>query len=718
MRRIIPIILALCVFASACASAPPSAYPEADRGAEGSPLDLSGVTRVAGNETYSLWVDADNAGFEVRGADGTVWKSRPDNAGDDQWVQDMLQKNVSSPLIVTVLDAEYAPHVIPSAEADVSYFAVPDGVRFSFRFARQRITVPLDVVLTGDGFTASVPPGRVAEDGGFLLNSIQMLPYFNSGSSDDDGFLFYPDGSGALSDYGKDYNNTNDVTQPVYGFDRGVGVIEAVNQAQGYRMPVFGAKTNGAAYLAVIEGAGSFISLIQTGAARANNRYFKNAAIFNYRDVGRVALRDNVSSVNTNYTIPAPVTATVPMTVRYLLLTGEETRYTDMAFAYRDYLEREGVLQYLGGPDWLPGHSLHLTLAGAIVKPSSFLGIPMEREITLTTFSQAGEILDALHDAGIGSVAARYTGAQKGGYNSRWTRDFKFNGALGGKKGFETLVGSYKEDTVFLNGELMQIYKTGRGFSVSRDAARTTGNGINFQYPYYLLDGTRDTDRRWYLLAPSLWDEVFGDFSQGRWRFEGFPLALEDAGMLVYSEYEQKNPLYRDVTGPMLAGALHSVSALDYGNAYTWGIAGTLYNVPLGASGYFIQSDEVPFYQLAVHGYIEYSGEPQNLSADKRFSFLRSVEYGALPHHFGIYAPSTDLNRSALAGMFSACYLDWLPDAAEQARMAEDIYKNIAGRRIIDHFTVSDGVYTTVYENKYAVTVDYNSTTLKAGWQD
>ncbi|MDR0325716.1 MAG: DUF5696 domain-containing protein, partial [Oscillospiraceae bacterium] len=458
MRKLCVLILALALLAAACSSVPFD-YPEPYRGAAGSPLDLSGVSLIAEKEGYQLWVNAGEVSFEVRGADGTVWKSRPEHAGDTAWVHEMLQKSVSSLLTVTVLDSAYAPHVMPSADATVSFRSIPDGIRFSFRFERQRITVPLDIVLARDGFTATIPPGDIVEDGDFLLNSIQVLPYFNSGSSDDDGFLFYPDGSGAVSEYGRDYNNTPDVTQSVYGFDRGIGVIEVISQSQGYRMPVFGAKTNGASYLAIIEGGASFISSIQTGVARDNNRYFKNSAIFTYRDIGRVSLRDNATTVSTNYVIPAPLTATAPLTARYLLLNGGHVGVTDMAFAYRDYLEREGVLTERQTSQ----NALHLSLTGALVKPSSFLGIPMEREITLTTFEQAGEILDALRDAGVGNAAVRYTGAQKGGYNSQWTRDFAFNGALGGEGGWDRLLDAYGDDnTIYLNGELIQVYKAGR----------------------------------------------------------------------------------------------------------------------------------------------------------------------------------------------------------------------------------------------------------------
>jgi len=440
---------------------------------------------------------------------------------------------------------------------------------------------------------------------------------------------------------------------------------------------------------------------------RRNNRYFKNAAIFTYRDVGRVFLRDSQTTVSTSYTIPAPVTAVVPMTVQYILLEGDDIRYTDMAFAYRDYLEQSGVLtEKLSGN----AKNAHLSLMGAVEKPSSLLGIPMDREIALTTFSEAEKIRAALNQAGVGSMSVFFNGAQKGGYNSQWTRNFRFNNSLGGEKGWNRLMTALQNnnDELFLIGEILQIHNTGRGFSASRDAARTTGNGLNFQYDYFIQDGTRNTfERRWYLLAPSLWQD---SFKQVR---EKSHISAADVGRLVYSDYNQKEPVFRDQTGPALVAALDNNGnnnlAFSYGNAYVWGLAPVLYDVPLGSSGFFLQSDEVPFYQLVTHGYIEYSGIAMNLSSDKQLSLLRSVEYGALPHYFGIYAQSAELNRSILDGMFSANYLDWLDTAAAQAAQTGDLYTHIRGQRMTGHEQIADGIFKTSYENGVIVTVDYNT---------
>jgi len=691
-----------------------SGFPDvpAYRAVAGTPLTLTELTKVAENSSYSLWVDPEHASFEIRSTSGTVWRSLPEHFENPDWVHNMLIANLASILTVTALDASLARQELHSYEHcvrnnTVRYQSIPDGVRFIFNYSRQGITVPVDITLTDDGFTAQVAPGDIEETGVFTVNQIMLLPYFNSGTSDDDGFLFYPDGSGVISDYKKDYNGPADITVAVFGFDCGIGTIEVVSNVQGYRMPVFGVKTNNASYLAVIEGNASFISSIYTGVMRNNNRYFRNAAIFTYRDVGRVFLRDSYTTVSTSYTIPAPITATVPMSVRYLLLEGDDIRYTDMAFAYREYLEDIGVFAEL-----LSGNagSAHLTLMGAVEKPSSFLGIPMDREITLTTFDQANTIISALHDSGVGSMSIFYMGAQSGGYNSQWTRSFRFNRTLGGERGWKRLITSMQntDNELFLIGEILQVHRTGRGFSSSRDAVRTTGNGLNFQYDYFVQDGTRNNyERRWYLSAPSLWQDAFKQVREHSYMSEA------DAGRLVFSDYNQNNPVFRDRTGPALIQALDNGGdnnlALSYGNSYVWELQPVLYDVPLGASGYFIQGEEVPFYQLVVHGYIEYSGSAMNLSADKQLSLLRSVEYGALPHYFGTYAPSAELNRSILEGMFAACYLDWLDVAAEQAEQIGDLFALIRGQRMSGHEEVSDGVFKTSYENGVIVTVDYNT---------
>jgi len=686
------------------------------RSAAGSPLTITEQTCVAEKDKYSLWIDPEMCSFEIRSTAGTLWRSLPENYNDPGWVHEMLIPNLASLLTVTALDASLARQELHSYEhsfltGNVSYESIQDGVRIVFRYQKQGITVPVDIILSDDGFLMQVAPGNIIETGDFIVNQLTFMPYFNSGSSDDDGFLFYPDGSGAISDYKKDYNNPADISSPVFGFDNGIGTVESISNTQGYRMPVFGVKTNEAAYLAVIEGDASFISSVTTGVMRGNNRYFKNGVSFTYRDIGRVALRDNQTTVSTNYTIPSPVTATAPMTVRYLLLEGSDLCYTDMAFAYRDYLERTGVFsERVSHPV-----SAHLTLAGAVKRPSSFIGIPMEREITLTTFQQAEEIISALGEAGVGPFSIMYKGAQTGGYNSQWTKDFSFNRSLGGERDWVDLMRSSSEkgSSLFLIGEILQVYKTGRGFSTSNNAARTTGGGLNFQYDYFIQDGTRNTyARRWFLSAPGLWHDALTEV-----REESY-MSLDDAGRLVYSDYNQNEPVFRDRTGPALIRALEKNEgklSLSYGNAYVWELSPVLFEVPLGASGFFLQSDEIPFYQLVTHGYIEYSGSAMNLSPDKQLYLLRSIEYGALPHYFGTYARSSDLRNTVLEGMFASCYLDWINIAENQARQIGDLYFQISGQRMTGHKELSEGVFQTEYENGVIVTVDYNTLTFETG---
>ncbi|MDR1687760.1 MAG: DUF5696 domain-containing protein [Clostridiales bacterium] len=710
------ISLALTIFVfSGCSRVTLSDFtsvPEAGTG--GTPITQSGI--AAENGKFSLWVDTEKAAFEIRSATGTVWRSLPENFDNTEWVNSMLAGNLASILSVTALDTGLASQVLPCYEmcvknGTVTYEKIENGARFIFRYEAQGITVPLDIVLSETGFTASVSPGDVVEDGGFLVNQFLILPYFNSGSSDDDGFVFYPDGSGAISDYKKDYNNSADIIQAVYGFDRGIGAVETVTKAKGYRMPVFAAKTGSASYLAVIRDECAFVASVNTGVSRNNNRYFKNGAAFTFRDVGKVYLRENSTTVNTSYTIPAPVTSTFKLETDYILMEGADITYADMANTYRAYLEQKGVFGAFNASK----SSMHLTLTGALIKRGSFLGIPVNRLLTLTTFDQANEILAQLKTAGYSNISVRYTGAHKNGIYSGWTRDFALESSLGGASKWNSLVANNPDSKIFLEGQLFQIYRNGNGYSVSDYAARTTGNGINFQQSYFIIDGTRDgASTKWTLLSPAAWADAFAGFGESAGKLSK-NLSVEDAGGMVYSEYNQKYPAFRDLTGPALTGYLKGIAdssdnfALTDGYAYTWGIADTLYSVPLGASGYFIQSGEVPFYQMAVHGYIEYSGEPMNEAADKLLHFLRSVEYGALPHYSGIYADSSETIRTQLEKLFSANFMDWMQDAEEQAHLAAGIFEKIAGARIVNHETVSENVYRTTFENGVSVIVDYNS---------
>jgi hypothetical protein len=714
--------------------------PQAPTASTGAIAAADGFTQVAAAGDRTLWLNTAESVFEVRGADGSVFSSRPANWDNEDYVADTIRPTLASMLVLYVLDMSvknvsptkidsYSACVKDGAKGSVAYYGITDGFRAVFDFTNMEISVALDITLTDDGFAATVEPGGITgggygesdeseqvSDGSealpFVINQIGILPYFGAGSKEDQGFLFVPDGSGVISRYDDNFGNNSEVTRAVYGVDRGINAVETEYPANGYRMPVFGIVTNNNGILAEIT-SGEFMSNIVTGTPMLTNAFFHNFPMFIYRDFGKVTLQDNETSVNDFYTVPSDIAISEDMRVEYHLLSGENLTYGDLAAVYRGELIERGVLTKPADNADNPDIGLHLSIFGATDKSGSVAGIPLTLKEQLTTYSESTEMIKKLQGV-FGNVSA----VMLNDSDPRFA-EFVPDGALGGESALKQLITEVEAlgNRVYLNADMLQIPEGVSGFSASRQASRNISDGIGYQYYYNLIDGTADkTGKRRYLLTPrellSAAERYVSTVTPYSSRY-----TVGELGSLIYSDYNSKAQIYRDEAGIFFEEALKYLDdgadsmALGVGNAYTWQYVDELYDVPLSGSSMQFASEDVPFYQMVVHGYIPYSGTAVNLQGSREKWLLRSLEYGALPHYYGMAAPSTATSQTALDKYFACGIDDWFDEASQFGQKARGIYEQIQDQEMIGHEKISTGIYKTYYTNG-TVTVNYNDMTF------
>lgn len=101
----------------------------------------------------------------------------------------------------------------------------------------------LEYFLDEDGLSVRLPCNGLRYDmSTYTLENISILPYMGAGHSDNPGYNFFPDGSGALFDYEQlDINATTAVSGLVYGTDFAYHNISQTNAyQQAVRYPVYG----------------------------------------------------------------------------------------------------------------------------------------------------------------------------------------------------------------------------------------------------------------------------------------------------------------------------------------------------------------------------------------------------------------------------------------------------------------------------------------------
>ena len=146
----------------------------------------------------------------------------------------------------------------------------------------------------------------------------------------------------------------------------------------------------------------------------------------------------------------------------------------------------------------------------------------------------------------------------------------------------------------------------------------------------------------------------------------------------------------------------------NMGNDYTLGVTDFITNMDLNGSGYTILDAAVPFYQIAIHGYVNYAGEALNLTADCEEELLKSAEYGAGLYFSLMDADATELQNTKYTQYFGANYEASKDELFAIYTRYQKELGSVFHQRIVDHAILDSGITLTVYEDGTKVYVNYN----------
>jgi len=670
---------------------------------------------IASNSNYNLYLDEKTANIKFEDkVTGTVWTTFPENWEDDTLSKGSVRENIAAHLMLEVYNEKDNLVVANSYTQGVkkqqfSYKPLNDGIAVTYNLKNVGINITIEFHLTDTGFRVIIPASQIEETKDNIISNISILPFFFSGEKGEDGYLFVPDGCGMLVRFTDNFGSYRNVTKPVYGRDYSTSIPESQLIEENYLLPVYGVKNENKGAFAVIEYPDAKAS-ITTGVAGYMYNRFRNYCTISYRERIEISIKNNDGIETTYPRWSEPVSKDIA--VSYYLLNNGSCEYSDMAKIYQDYLIKNYGLK----KNVTDKGAFDLTLIGSIKMRKSFLGIPLTLNVPLTTFKQAETIIESLHNRGVDNINIRFLGYNKNGYLNQWTENVKPSGKLGGTGGLKKLIEYCKNNGVnlFLSGELIQVYNSGNGFSISRNAVRTINNAVLQIFNYSNITGNllKGTGTR-YLTSPFFFIKVFKNFISDLLNLAVDSISFEDVGRTIYSDYNKNHSIMRDESKEYILEALDIPGNIKNvmftgGNSYVLGKATHLVDVPLYGSSSQIASEYVPFYQMVIHGYINYSGKAFNFSSDHKKDLLKSIEYGANIHYIGIYEESSKIKNSKINNILSACYKDWIDEATDMYRKISIAYDIIYNKRMIDHYKLDENVYVTKYEGGISTIVNYN----------
>lgn len=551
----------------------------------------------------------------------------------------------------------------------------------------------------------------------FCLENISLLPYFAASSSQKDGYIFLPDGSGTIVSFDdpilQHASIAATLSGDLYGDDTGTTYPRDAVFNMTLHLPVFGIKDGANAVFAIIR-EGDGMSGLDAILKSVNSSYFSVYPTFTIKNKDRVRMEGKAGhgATSTSYIdqySPEPYVGNFK--VQYNFLTGDDANYVGMAKTYRAYLESTG---------WTATTEqsirFQMNTLGSVQYQTKWGFIPYTTTDALTTYQDNQTMIAELKKMGITDIDLQLLGWQSPGLDTEAVNSYSSSSELGGTDELTNLINFCKENKIgfFPQADLAYVANEGSfdGFSVRSDAVRLINNQygthatLSPTYGMYMPDA--------YTLAPTLYDSFLTDFLEDyKDSTGGTSVNLARLGQYLNSDYKSGRVTDRQETlnlvTEMLKNKVETTRfAFNGGNAFVLPYASQMLDVPLTSTGRDGETYDVPFLQMVMMNKVAYAAPAINTTSDRQDYLLRCIESQSSPS-FNLLYQNADLLKSTVhTQYYNVDFEINKEDFAEHYEYVKNALEGIAGVEIAEHTRLSTNVVRIRYENDQVMYINFN----------
>ncbi len=394
----------------------------------------------------------------------------------------------------------------------------------------------------------------------------------------------------------------------------------------------------------------------------------------------------------------------VDLTIRYKLYT-ENCNYYTMAQDYKTYLIQTNTVDvsYAEAPE------LFLDVVSSLTYEDRIMGVPYDKTISMTTYSELKSILDDL--VGYDKVVS-YKGAYNGGIYNKVNLDAKKTSANGSESDYNSLMAVYG-DSIYMSTPIARVYKDSAVWNPSSHGLLGYDSDEVQIFDYDIPTGRFNTNGQGYwIVAPKYLNHVVTSFLKDAGSVN---LAIEDLGNVVYANYRDSDEVSLYEGELLIQNALTQISADRDVILYNPFASRMLYadycaDISRESSDYGLMAHNVPFRQLVMNGLTKYTTLDVNeSSSSKDYYLLQAVELGSCPK-FKVTSESVDqLKENNYNLLFSTQY-DIIKDDIKYVMDAVDEAFDVIGTtEIKGHEILDDKVFMTTYASGVKVVTNYNT---------
>ncbi|PII02151.1 DUF5696 domain-containing protein [Acholeplasma laidlawii] len=633
----------------------------------------------------------------------------------------------------------------------------PNHFRLDFKFKAIDVEVKVHLHLTLDGFSIEIRDSEIEGDDTDLIGSISIAPFMGSyggkislpsvhtetfeseegtitekevkwdtvvNKPRNEGYIFVPDGSGALIRFTDYQSSLNGYTGHVYGQD--IAQLPSHSRTEPNfiphkdpSMPVFGISYGDgtqAAFLSHTSSGDEYMQIYSrpsnssdaynlTDYMIAHSRYLYNRVytqVYNQSGASYQSLFEERNHFDIHQ--------------HFYMLAGDGTTldnpyradYVGMAIKYRDYLHESGVLSY---------------------KNEQFINIPMRidflmsdaknaligtEDVVVTTIDEVKKILETLQNEGVYNINSGLLGYQKGGVTLGRKSSPNWSDSIGSKSKFTQTVKYLNE--LGIDVSLHQDYTTiySENMFLIDNAMKHIG-GWYSEYNYRRTTGP--VEKQYYATPNRASSWVLNTYNKtSKIGFESY--TYDGISNLLYSHYRSNEnittvtdtiKLYEDTFTKIDASTkINDIMP----NMYLWPYVDRHLSTPLFSSQHLVETDTVPFLQLVLNGAMENYATYSNFSFYQQKDVLRMIDYNTFPSFVLTHDPAYKLIATHSSNYYSTEFTLY-------EEMIKDIYNDVNSALAsvmnevwVGRSVLQPGVIVNTYANGYEVVINYTEDTV------
>ena len=581
-------------------------------------------------------------------------------------------------------------------------------------------TISINYTLKDGRLSVNIPTDQIKTSSGLIIQSITVMPFWNTESGRSTTDMLLPDGSGAIVHmYENVISNTLPYKERLYGTDYSKKQSNGTSAKKSLYFPMYGLINNDGAMYAVATESDGIASLTIQPAEKEDQLSYGG---FEFMLVETEEVRMNAAEEKT-VTTYADEAVLDPITVDFTFLPKEQNKWTDIAKSYKARLVSEGKLSTAGTGDQVP---LAIDFIGAADDIKTVVGVPTENIVQLTTFAQAGDIAKTLHTALPNTeLILSYEGWASGGMKASIQKSLNVESKVGSVSDLQNLQETAKSLNArfFPMVDVQYVYRNNLfdGFTTSGDAARGILREAAYKPTFNASNFMADKDGFYgFLVAPSKQSEALSSFLKDYGnRTDITGLGLTYMASDLSSDYNRSRFVSRNAAlqkaQEMLSEAATDHDLMSKGaNAYALPSLDVAANVAMTCNASPLIAYSVPMTQMILSGTMTYVAEDWNSQADSTYYMLQCIETGSVPNFTVVEADNSKLKYTKYDQWFNVTFSTIRPTIETISSTVTEALSDVYGAAIVDYERLTDQVVKVTYDNGHYVIVNYGSTAYTA----